>query len=78
MGSGWEVGNAPILRAIWEEEPGNQWTIPWGAPSSKATHSGMQLINLILGYYVNAEHSKGAAETQTGFQVNFMFPSTKN
>ena len=29
----------------------------------------------MLGYYVNAEHPEGSAESQVKFQINFLFPT---
>ena len=74
FGGGWALGTAPILTCNWEAESGNQWTIPWGVQVSKVTHFGNQPVNLLLGYYSNAEHPAGAADSQVRFQINFMFP----
>jgi hypothetical protein len=75
FGGGWALGTAPILTANWENESGNQWTIPWGLQVSKITRFGSQPVNLLLGYYTNSEHPDGAAESQVRIQVNFMFPT---
>jgi hypothetical protein len=74
LGSGWAVGSAPIITGDWEAESDNRWTIPWGLQVSKVTHFGGQPVNLILGYYYNAEPQDGGPEEQIRFQINFMFP----
>jgi hypothetical protein len=68
------VGTAPILTANWEADSGNQWTIPWGLQVSKVTHFGSRPVNLLLGYYKNAEHPDGGADYQVRFQLNLLFP----
>ena len=74
LGNGWAVGTAPILTANWKADSGNQWTIPWGLQVSKVTHFGSRPVNLLLGYYKNAEHPEGAADYQVRFQLNLLFP----
>ena len=78
FGKGWAVGTAPILTANWKAESGNQWTIPWGLQISKLTHFGSRPVNLLLGYYKNAEHPDGAADYQVRFQLNLLFPQKPN
>jgi hypothetical protein len=74
IGNGWAVGTAPILTANWKADSGNQWTIPWGLQVSKVTHFGSRPVNLLLGYYKNAEHPDGGADYQVRFQLNLLFP----
>jgi hypothetical protein len=39
------------------------------------TRFGSRPVNLLLGYYHNAEHPDGAAGAQIRFQVNLMYPA---
>jgi len=74
LGGGWAVGSAPLATANWEADSDNTWTIPLGAQISKITKIASQPVNLLLGYYDNAEHPDGGAESSVRFQLNFLFP----
>ena len=75
IGNGWAVGTVPTISANWEADSDNTWTIPWGLQVSKVTKIGSQPVNLLLGYYHNSERPDRGAESQTRFQINFMFPT---
>lgn len=74
VGKGWAIGTAPILTADWTASSGNQWTVPWGVQISKVTHFGSRPVNLLIGYYKNAKHPTGGADSQVRFQLNLLFP----
>ena len=75
LGGGWALGTAPIITCDWTVDPGNRWTIPWGAQVSKVTHFGSRPANLLVGYYNNSQHPDGGPESQVRIQVNLLFPS---
>lgn len=74
LGNGWAIGSAPIITADWEAESGQEWTIPWGLQVSKVMRFGNQPVNLLLGFYKNAEHPDNGPETSARFQVNLLYP----
>ena len=77
FGGGWAIGTVPVLTANWKADSGQQWTVPWGLQISKVTKFAKQPVNLLLGYYYNATHPDGGAESQVRFQLNFMYPIPK-
>jgi hypothetical protein len=52
----WYLSSAPILTANWEQDSGNQWTIPVGGGFGKIFSIGSQPVNGQMQAFWNAVH----------------------
>jgi hypothetical protein len=74
FGKGWYFSSAPINTANWEQDTGEEWTVPVGGGFGKVFRIGNQPINISLTGYKNIEHPANGAEYQIRFQFQFLFP----
>lgn len=70
----WYLSSAPIVTANWNAESGNQWVIPFGGTVGKIFRLGKLPINAQAGGFYNAVKPDGAADWQTRFQLQLLFP----
>lgn len=70
----WYLSSAPIVTADWNAESGNQWVIPFGGTVGKIFRLGKLPINAQAGGFYNAVKPDGAADWQTRFQLQLLFP----
>jgi hypothetical protein len=70
----WYLSSAPIVTANWTAESGDQWIVPFGGTVGKIFKIGKQAINAQAGGFYNAVKPDGAANFQTRFQLQFLFP----
>ena len=71
---GWYLLTDMILTANWNEDPGQQWTVPIGGGVGKLMNIGGQAINTKLEVYYNAVRPDNAPTWSLGFTLQFMFP----
>jgi hypothetical protein len=68
---------APIITSNWNAEPGDQWTIPFGAGIGKIVKVGGKLpLNLQAGAYYNAVKPEYGADWQLRAQVVILLPTS--
>jgi len=71
---GWYLLTDMILTANWNEESGQQWTVPIGGGVGKLMNIGGQAINTKIEVYYNAVRPDNAPSWSLGFTLQFMFP----
>ena len=68
---------APILTSDWNAEPGDQWTIPFGAGIGKIVKVGGKLpVNLQASAYYNAVKPEYGADWQLRAMVVVLLPTS--
>lgn len=73
FGGGWFVGTSPILTADWQAD-GAKWTIPVGAQVGRLIKVFGELpVNLLAGFYHNADRERYGAKWQWRTQVAVIF-----
>lgn len=72
---GWYLTSAPIIKANWEVESDDRWTIPFGGGVGKVFSIGKQPINAQLSAYYPVELPRDDDGVwQLRFQIQFLFP----
>jgi hypothetical protein len=72
---GWYLTSAPIIKANWEADSDDRWTIPFGGGVGKVFAIGKQPINAQLSAYYPVElPSDDDGVWQLRFQIQFLFP----
>ena len=75
ISDGWYVTTTPILTANWNNESGNQWTVPFGGGVGKLVKIGGKLpVDFKLQGFKNVVTPTGAAEWNIMFAVKLLFP----
>jgi hypothetical protein len=73
FGDGWFVGTVPIITADWQAN-GAKWTIPVGAQAGRLIKlEGKLPVNLLTGFYYNADRERYGATWQWRTQVAIVF-----
>lgn len=72
---GWYLTSAPIIKANWEADSEDRWTIPFGGGVGKVFAIGKQPINAQLSAYYPVELPRDDDGVwQLRFQIQFLFP----
>lgn len=74
---GWAISSSPGITANWEDESGQQWTVPLGLGLSKVTVVAKVPLNVVLQYYGNAVAPDDAPSGFVRLQFSLMFPRAK-
>jgi hypothetical protein len=70
--------SAPILTSDWNAEPGDQWTIPFGAGIGKIVKAGGKLpVNLQVSAYYNAVKPEYGADWSIRFMAVVLLPTNR-
>jgi hypothetical protein len=73
--NGWALGYSPIISANWENDKGDEWTVPLGFSLSKVNRIGRTPVSLQLAYYNNVKRVSGAGQNQLRFQFALLYPA---
>jgi hypothetical protein len=74
IGRGWAASFSPIITANWENDSGDQWTVPLGGGLTKTTVFNRRPMNVGVQYYYNVERPDGSAGQQLRFTISLLFP----
>jgi hypothetical protein len=70
------IGSIPIITSNWQEESGQQWTIPLGLSAGKIVRFGMLPVNLQAGAYVNVVKPDIGPDWQLRLQMQLLLPTS--
>jgi hypothetical protein len=70
------IGSIPIITSNWQEESGQQWTIPLGLSAGKIVRFGMLPVNLQAGAYVNVVKPDIGPDWQLRLQMQLLMPTS--
>jgi hypothetical protein len=76
LGSGWYVSSAPSITVNWKADPGQRWTVPFGAGFGKVAFLGKLPVNVQFGAYVNAVKPDIGPDWQLRVQFQALLPTS--
>jgi hypothetical protein len=71
---GWYLASVPNIRANWDADSSDRWTIPVGGGVGRVLKVGKQAMNFQLQSFYNVEKPEHEADWQLRFQIQFLFP----
>jgi len=71
---GWYFTSTPILNANWNNEQGEQWTVPLGGGAGKMIRFGSLPVDFKLQVFSNVVTPTGGADWSMMFAMKFLFP----
>jgi hypothetical protein len=77
MKGGWYLSSAPVIKANWEADSGNKWTVPFGGGLGRVFKIGKQHVNIKAAGYYNVEKPDNASDWNLQFTFTFLFPKGK-
>jgi len=76
LGGGWYVNSAPAITVNWKAQPGQKWTVPFGAGFGKVAFLGKLPVNTQISAFVNAVKPDVGPDWQLRLQVQLMLPAS--
>lgn len=76
LGGGWYVNSAPAITVNWKAQPGQKWTVPFGAGFGKVAFLGKLPVNTQISAFVNAVKPDVGPDWQLRLQVQLMLPTS--
>lgn len=76
LGRGWYVNSAPAITVNWKAEPGQRWTVPFGAGFGKVAFLGKLPVNAQAGAYVNVVKPDVGPDWQLRVQFQILLPTS--
>lgn len=74
MDDGWYLTSTPVIKANWEADSDNTWTVPVGGGIGRVFNIGNQANNVRLQAYYNLEHPDGVEDWSLQLQWTFLLP----
>jgi len=74
LGDGWYINSVPIIKANWEADSGQQWTVPVGVGFGKLHFFGKLPVNLQAGAYKNVKKPDNGPDWEYRVQIQTFLP----